>query len=124
MSGSCQNREERNDRPCNPPRLPDDGRSLRHRGPRRPAVAAPGDTKVVLLGTKGGPRVNKGRGARTGVGVGQRRSLTHVRPNCGCHGAGAAKPPHLRVTGAKELGYAENEYDHTTLKSTPRICPP
>jgi ribonuclease BN (tRNA processing enzyme) len=25
------------------------------------AVAAPGDTKVLLLGTKGGPRVNKGR---------------------------------------------------------------
>jgi ribonuclease BN (tRNA processing enzyme) len=31
-------------------------------GPGAPAaVAAPGDTKVVLLGTKGGPRVNKGR---------------------------------------------------------------
>lgn len=28
-------------------------------GPR--AVAAPGDAKVLLLGTKGGPRVNKGR---------------------------------------------------------------
>ena len=60
-------------------------------GPR--AVAAPGDAKVLLLGTKGGPRVNKGRANPSNL-------VTAPRPRCDDPAQASHRQPyHNRASG-------------------------